>query len=82
MKNVIKDLTDAQFDFIKNELGFDKSEVLDMSEDEIYEKVYDAFCVIEEIETVASLDNPDEGMSERGEMASVIVTALGNTLAE
>lgn len=80
MIEAIKTLTEEQFKFLEQELGFDKEAVLSMSEDDVYEKIYDELCIVEEVETVAALDRENEEISERGELASVIVTILGNAI--
>ncbi|MCD8374070.1 MAG: hypothetical protein LUC20_03065 [Oscillospiraceae bacterium] len=49
-----------------------------MDDDELYDSVYDIMCDIE----IAELGGDDEPESERCEMASDIVTILGNALAE
>lgn len=79
MNKYIKYLNRKQLKFISSELNFSKDDLLQMSNDELYEKVYDPCCVIEEVEVVKSLDN-DIPESDRCVIASDIVTILGNTM--
>ena len=75
----VKELTEQQFKFIEEEFGYDSDSVTVFDEDELYEKIYDPCCVIEEKEIVATLDDDSE-LSERGRLASDIVTILGKTI--
>ena len=74
------ELTKEQIDFIAREFGIDEEALKQLDDDAIYDKVYDPCCVIEEVETVATLDD-DSDLSERGRIAESIVTLLGNTIA-
>lgn len=77
MRDVIQDLTEEQLDFISCECGLDKNEIVNLSEDELYDKVYEKLCDIE-IETIPEDDEEEE--SERCKMASDLVTKFGNSL--
>ena len=79
MIEVVKNLTKEQLDFIVNEFGIGFKPLLALNEDELYDKVYDPCCVIEEIETVQTLDD-NSNISDRGQTASELVTLLGNTI--
>lgn len=76
MKEVLKDLTKKQVDFICKECNVTEDELFEMDDDALYDKVYDVMCDIECAETPSS----DESLSEHCEMASELVTILGNTL--
>lgn len=76
MKEVLKDLTKKQVDFICKECNITEDELFEMDDDALYDKVYDVMCDIECAETPSS----DEPLSEHCEMASELVTILGNTL--
>lgn len=76
MKEVLKDLTKKQVDFICKECSITEDELFEMDDDALYDKVYDIMCDIECAETPSS----DEPLSEHCEMASDLVTILGNTL--
>lgn len=76
MKEVLKDLTKKQVDFICKECDIAEDELFEMDDDTLYDKVYDVMCDIECAETPSS----DEPLSEHCEMASELVTILGNTL--
>lgn len=76
MKEVLKDLTKKQVDFICKECNIMEDELFGMDDDALYDKVYDVMCDIECAETPSS----DEPLSEHCEMASELVTILGNTL--
>ncbi len=71
-------LTDEQFDFIKDELGFDKEQIASMSEDEI-DQMYDKITDIE-VDEVCKVGGDEDELSIRGNIASDIVTAIGNEL--
>ena len=79
MSEVLQYLTDEQKLFLKSELGFDEQALSSMNDDELYDKVYDPLCVIEEVETVAAEMNV-RALSDRGRIAADIVTTLGNAL--
>lgn len=76
MNDAIRKLTDEQLKFIEQELGFDKAALLDMSDDELYNKVYDVMCDIECAETPTD----DTPITEHCKMAADIVTILGEAL--
>lgn len=79
MKQALEKLSAEQIRFICNECSITEEELLAMSEDELYDRVYDVMCDIE-LEELPDSDSEKE--SERCEMASGIVTELGNALAE
>lgn len=79
MKQALEKLSAEQIRFIYNECNITEEELLVMSEDELYDRVYDVMCDIE-LEELPDSDSEKE--SERCEMASDIVTELGNALAE
>ena len=79
MINAVKEMNKQQIEFIEKEFGIDSDSLTVLDEDKIYEKIYDPCCVIEEVETVATLDDNTE-LSERGKIASEIVTLLGNEI--
>lgn len=81
MKEVVKKLAEEQVAFIESEFGISRAELEAMSEDDLYDRVYDPACVIEEVETVATIDD-DSDLSERGKIASELVTVLGNAIEE
>lgn len=78
MVNAIKTLTDKQIEFICNACSITKDELFSMDE-EALNMVYDTMCDIE-IDEVCSADSDQD--SERCEIASDIVTVLGNTLSK
>ena len=69
-------LSEAQLSFIEAELGGSRSDVGNMSDEEIA-AMYDRICDIEVNETI---DANEGDLSERGKMAERIVTILGNEL--
>ena len=77
MKEAAKDLSEVQIEFILTECQMTREEFDALTEDELYDNVYDVMCDIELEET------PDDGgeESERCKMAVSIVTLLGNVLA-
>lgn len=77
MKKALGKLAEKQIEFICKECSLTEEELFNMSEDDLYDKVYEPICDIE-IEEVCS--NGGENESERCEMASDIVTLLGNAL--
>lgn len=78
MKEALKDLTKEQIAFICDECGISEEELFALSEDDLYDKVYDAMCDIE----IAEIPNGDEEESEHCAAASEIVTILGNAMAQ
>ncbi len=82
MKGAIQYLTEEQLDFIEREFGFSKEALFSLDEDSIYDDVYDKCCDIEIEETIDALDRENEEITDRGRIASDIVTLLGNTLME
>ena len=76
-RDSVKELTQRQIDFICEEAKTKEEELFQMSDNDLYEKVYDVMCDIECAET------PDDGekLSERCKLASDIVTTMGNALA-
>lgn len=78
MKEVLQSLTEEQIEFICKECNIAKDKLFDMDDDALYDKVYDVMCDIEIAETPSS----DEPLTERCQMASDLVTILGNTLED
>ena len=64
--------TEKEYQFIENEFGYDKEQVNDMSDNELY-NLFDECFVIEEKETVAAGEND---LSDRGKTAADIVTKI------
>lgn len=81
MKQVISNLSEEQNRFIQTEFNISEEELKNMTDDEIYERIYDPCCVVEEVETVATIDDDSE-LSDRGRIASDIVTLLGETIED
>lgn len=81
MTKAISDLNDEQLGFIHAEFGVAKEQLFSMSDSEIYDAIYDKCCVIEEVETVATLADDSE-LSERGRIAAEIVTVLGGAIED
>ena len=79
MREALGKLTAKQIDFICAECKLSKEELFALDEDALYDSVYDVMCDIELAEIPVS-DKEEE--SERCEMASDIVTELGNALAK
>ena len=79
MKEVLKELGSEEIQFICKECLVTEEQLFAMSEDELYDSVYEVMCNIE-IDEVCSADGEEE--SERCEIASDIVTAFGNALAK
>ncbi len=79
MKEVIKNLSQKQLDFIHSELGYDKEHLDAMSEDEFYDNVYDKCC---DIEVETTCEAGDGELSERGKIAESLVTVLGNSIED
>ena len=69
-------LNPSQLEFIKEETGVDEEDIKKMTDDEFAE-LYDQIADIE-IEEVCSAG--DEEISERGNIAADIVTAVGEEL--
>lgn len=76
MREVLKDLTTEQIEFICNECSITEEELYAMDDDMLYDRVYDVMCDIECAETLSS----DEPLSDHCQMAADLVTILGNTL--
>lgn len=81
MTKAVLNLNDEQLCFIQSEFGIGNEQLFDMSDSEIYNTVYDQCCVIEEVETVATLDDGSE-LSDRGRIAADIVTVLGDAIED
>ena len=79
MIETVKKLSEQHLKFIEEEFGIDSDSLTVFDKDQLYEKVYDPCCVIEEKEIVATIDDDSE-LSERGKTASEIVTILGETI--
>lgn len=77
MREVLKDLTGEQIEFICKECGITEEELHTMDDDMLYDRVYDVMCDIECAETPSS----NEPLSAHCKMAVDLVTILGNTLA-
>lgn len=77
MKEAIIKLNKIQIDFICKECKITDKELMEMTEDTIYDKVYEEMCAIEIYEVCSNENDKD---TERCELASDIVTILGNTL--
>lgn len=77
MKEAFTQLNDKQIAFLCNEFSITKEDIEKKSEDELNE-LYERICDIECEETPPD----DSDMSERGEMASAIVTIVGNYFAK
>ena len=78
MKNAVKLLSDTQLKFISDEFGLTKSKLFKQTEVQL-DELYDKLCDIEVEETMNSNDGV---LSERGDVASSIVTVLGNEIAK
>ena len=78
MRKYFDILNDEQLNFISNEFGISKQQLLSISNEQA-DTIYDEIGLMEADEIVLADDGP---LSSRGEMASSIVTALGNALAE
>lgn len=76
MREVLKDLTGEQIEFICKECSITEDELYAMDDDMLYDRVYDVMCDIECAETQSS----DEPLSDHCQMAADLVTVLGNTL--
>lgn len=77
MKDALNELKQKQIAFICKECSISKEELYSMSEDDLYDRVYETMCDIE-IEELCADNGDDE--TERCEIASDIVTVLGNAL--
>jgi CRISPR/Cas system-associated endonuclease/helicase Cas3 len=77
MKEAIKKLTEEQVEFILEECSIEPDELSSMSDEDLYDKVFEKMCDIE-IDTIP--DDEDEEESDRCKMASDIVTLLGNSI--
>ena len=76
LRNTLDDMTEAQKQFICDEMGFSADELDNASEEQLGE-VYDVLCDIEIEETT-----DDDELSERGKLAESLVTLMGNAIAE
>ena len=79
MRKAISKLSDSKVQFICEECLLDRERLYNMSEDEVYDIVYETMCDIEVDEVCANGGDED---TERCEIASDIVTILGNAMAE
>lgn len=79
MKEALKKLNKEQIKFICSECSVSEEELNSMDEDKVYDVVYEKMCDIE-IEEVCANDSDED--TERCEIASDIVTILGNALAK
>lgn len=77
MTEAVSKLNKEQLAFIQSEFGIDKEQLEAMSEDELYDEVYDKCC---DIEVETTCEAGDKELSERGKIAESLVTLLGNTL--
>ena len=77
MKEVLHEFKKDQIDFICKECNVTMEQLYEMDEDALYDVVYEKMCDIE-VEEVCNSSGESE--SDRCEMASDIVTLLGNTL--
>jgi hypothetical protein len=79
MREALKNLSAKEIIFICKECSLDEKRLFAMDDDTLYDVVYETMCNIE-VEEVCKSDGGED--SERCEIASDIVTALGNALAE
>ena len=79
MKEVLKELTEVQIEFICSECSISEEELNSMDEDQLYDVVYETMCNIE-IEEVCSNESDED--TERCTIASDIVTILGNAIRD
>ncbi|MBE5933396.1 MAG: hypothetical protein E7263_08265 [Lachnospiraceae bacterium] len=77
MKKALQELTESQIEFICNECSVTEEELHNMEEDQLYDDVYETMCNIE-IDEVCSKEGGED--TERCEIASDIVTILGNAI--
>ena len=77
MKEVLQGLKHNQIHFICKECSVTMEQLYEMDEDALYDVVYEKMCDVE-VEEVCNSSGESE--SDRCEMASDIVTLLGNTL--
>ena len=77
MKEVLHEFKKDQIDFICKRRNVTMEELYEMDEDALYDVVYEKMCDVE-VEEVCNSSGESE--SDRCEMASDIVTLLGNTL--
>lgn len=75
MKDAIKAMSDPQISFICKECDLSKDDLFDLSDEDLYSKVFDVMC---DIETDEACEHDEE--TERCAMASGIVTALSAAL--
>lgn len=78
MNEALKSLEQEYIDFICKECNITEDELFALSEDDLYDKVYDVMCDIEIAETPSS----DEPLTDRCKLAEHIVTELGNTISD
>lgn len=79
MKESLNELNRKQIEFICAECSITEEELNNMEEDQVYDVVYEKMCDIE-IDEVCSKEGDED--TERCEIASDIVTVLGNALAK
>ena len=79
MKESLNELNRKQIEFICAECSITEDELNNMEEDQVYDVVYEKMCDIE-IDEVCSKEGDED--TERCEIASDIVTVLGNALAK
>lgn len=75
MRNVLRSMSDPQISFICKECDLSKDDLFDLSDEDLYSKVFDVMC---DIETDEACEHDEE--TERCAMASDIVTALSAAL--
>ena len=78
MKEALKTLKKEQIDFICTECNISEDDLFALSEDDLYDRVYEVMCDIE----LEEIPDSGETESERCILASGIVTVLGNALAK
>lgn len=79
-EELVKLLSEEQFDFICEEFELTDVMLNDLSDDDV-EDVYEGLADIEVEETMKA-DEENKDISERGRIASEIVTLWGNVFAE
>ncbi len=77
-KSGVEQMGKEHFDFIETELGISPDEILDFTDEEMNERIYEPMCDIEIVE----IPKDDSEESNRCVIASDIVTILGNSMAE
>lgn len=78
IKDAIKKLTAEQLEFIFDECSVSPDELPDMSDEELYDKVFEKMC---DIETDSIPDDDEEEESDRCKIASDIVTVFSNSFS-